>query len=73
MLYFKTNKQTTTTKPEVKDIQETRDTIKRPNLKITVIEEETQTKGTEKSLQQNHKRKIPQPKERGAYQATRSI
>ena len=43
--------------------------MKRPNLRIIVIEEieESQIQGPEKYSQQNHRRKLSQPKERDAY------
>lgn len=48
--------------------------MKRLNLQITGIEEGEETQGQRhrKYFQQNHKRKFPQPKERGAYQGTNS-
>ena len=50
------------------------DKVKRPNLKIIVIEEgeEIQAKGAE-NIQQNHRRKHSQPKERQANGCTRSL
>lgn len=61
-------------KIQAQNIQEIKDSIKRPNLLITGIEEEEeiQIKGR-KNIFNNIRRKYPQPKEVDAYQATRNI
>ena len=49
--------------------------MKRPNVKMIGIEEneESQLKGSEKNLQQSHRRKLPQPKEIDGHKCTRSL
>jgi hypothetical protein len=57
------------------NIQETLDTMKRPNLRIIGIEknEDFQLKGPEKCLQQNHRKKLLQPKERNSHKGITSL
>lgn len=45
--------------------------MKRPNLHITGIEEETQIKSTENIFDKNHRRKFPLTKIRDTYLVTR--
>jgi hypothetical protein len=55
------------------NIQEIQDTMRRPNLRIIGIDkkENFQLKG--KYIQQNYRRKLPQPKEGDAHEFTRSL
>ncbi|ERE70461.1 GTPase IMAP family member 3-like protein [Cricetulus griseus] len=56
------------------NIQEIWDTVKRPNLRIIGIEENEETfTRCRKDMQQNHRRKLSQPKERHANKSTRSL
>ena len=49
--------------------------MKRPNLRIIGIEknEDFQLKGPEKCLQQNHRKKLLQPKERNSHKGITSL
>lgn len=59
-------------KIQAQNTQEIRDTVKRPNLHITGIEEEeTQIKSTENIFDKNHRRKFPLTKIRDTYLVTR--
>jgi hypothetical protein len=57
------------------NIQQMRDTIRRPNLQIIGVDEneDFQLKRASKYLQQNYRRKLPIPKERDAHEHTRSL
>ena len=54
------------------NIQEMWDTIKKPNLRIIGVEEGEELQ-IRKYIQQNYRRKLPQPKERYPYEGSRSI
>jgi hypothetical protein len=54
------------------NIQEIQDTIRRPNLQI-IADENEDFQRTSKYLQQNYRRKLPKPKERHAYEHTKSL
>lgn len=58
-------------KLQAQNTKEIRDTMKRPNLHITGIEEETQIKSTENIFDKNHRRKFPLTKIRDTYLVTR--
>jgi hypothetical protein len=55
--------------------QEIQDKMRRPNLRIIGIDEkeDCQLKRASKYLQQNYRRKLPQPKERDAHEHTRGL
>ena len=57
------------------NIQEFQDTMRRPNLQIIGVDEneDFSTYRASKFLQQNYKRKLPQPKERDNHEHTRSL
>jgi hypothetical protein len=57
------------------NIQEIKDTMRRPNLQIIGVDEneDFQLKRTGKNLQQNYRRKLPKSKERDAHENTRKL
>ena len=57
------------------NIQEIQYTMRRPNLRIIGVDknEDFSTQRANKYLQQNYRRKFPNPKERDAHEHTRSL